>query len=77
MLENMLIRYGEPSKLDCSPFGTICKRKVDDKFEIYLQVSDNESSPYWEKIGIFSDDLDPVIEQEINIVLSRKKINSI
>jgi len=80
MVANMLIRCGEPSKYDHSPYGTICKsvKMVDDKFEIYVQISDDDSSPIWEKVGIFyCDEQEHIIQDEIKRVLNGRKVNAV
>lgn len=75
MLEQMLVRCGEPSKYDHSPFGTVCmsSKNIDGKFEIHVQISSEESMPIWESLGIFSHDTKHLIPNEISNILSRKK----
>ncbi len=76
MLENMLIRTGEPSKYDQSPFGTICKRvkTMDDTFEIYVQLSEDDSVPCWEKVGIFSSETNDKIQEEVERIVSVRRV---
>ena len=54
----MLLRYGEPSKMDTADFGTLCKvTKMDGPSEFYVQLSQNAEDPKWAK-------LDTVKEEE-------------
>ena len=71
----MIIRSGEPCKYDQSPYGTVCKRvkPLNEKFEIYVQMSKNENYPQWEKVGIFSQSSEHTIASEVERVLSIKK----
>lgn len=75
MPENMLIRHGEPSKYDYSPFGTICKciKTLNDEFEIYVQMSNDEESPQWERLGIFSSSSEHTIQEEVNKMIGLNK----
>lgn len=75
MNHQMITRFYEPSKMDTSPFGTICKVSNGfDKFDIYLQISHEEESPAWTLIGSYSTMVtDQEIYQEIQkILLSRQ-----
>ena len=74
-VENMLIRTGEPSKYDEFPYGTPCKvaKTIGDTFEVYVQISHDETSPCWERIGIFSSDTEQTIQEEIERVLAGRK----
>jgi len=73
MLENMLLRSGEPSKYDEAPYGTLCKtaKTLGDTFEIYVQLSLNEESPRWERVGVFSPETEHDIGSEVERVLKR------
>lgn len=73
MPENMLIRHGEPSKYDHSPYGTICKsvRALSDEFEIYVQLSNDESVPSWEMVGIFTKGTEHAIQEEVQRLINR------
>lgn len=75
MLQNMLIRHGEPSNLDQAPYGTLCKsvKTLCDTFEVYVQISENEEIPCWEKVGIFNSETEYTIQDESNRVLSSRK----
>lgn len=46
----MLLRYGEPSKLDQASFGTACKVTKEHTIELYLQMSKDECVPNWQLI---------------------------
>ena len=72
----MLIRFGEPSRYDQSPYGTLCKKvkMMSDIFEVYIQISEDDSKPCWEKIGIFSPKTENLIGHEVKRILNRKKI---
>ncbi len=73
--ESMLIRAGEPSKYDQSPYGTLCKKvkTLNDNFEIYIQTSKDDCNPCWEKIGVFSQKTERLILKEVARILSIKK----
>lgn len=70
----MLIRTGAPCKYDQSPCGTLCKKvtSLSDKFEVYIQMSKDESKPCWEKIGIFTTETENLIEVEVKRILGIK-----
>ena len=44
-----LNRRGEPGMLDTAPKGSKCIVTNDGKIEIYVQISDDENSPIWQK----------------------------
>jgi hypothetical protein len=74
----MLIRCGEPSKYDHAPCGTICKvnKPTSDEFEIYIQLSADESDPCWEKLGDFTaativDALEKIVDRILGSKSSR------
>lgn len=80
MLHNIIIRSGEPTKYDHSPYGTICKSvKGNGNFEIYVQINEDDSSPLWEKVGIFSNATatEHTINDEIERVLNGRKVNPV
>jgi len=54
-MDDILIRYGIPSKLDQVPYGTQCRVMCPDKmsFDLYLQMSHIESEPSWVISGTF------------------------
>lgn len=60
-----LIRYCPPTKLDPAPFGTIYHVIGDEAVaeQEYIQVSDKESYPHWERIGDF---LEEVFHESLN-----------
>lgn len=64
---DMITRFGEPSSYDHCQFGTLCKKlKVHMKdYDIYVQVSNNESNPEWELVGTFNDLTEKTIEEEV------------
>lgn len=75
-MENMLIRTGEPSKYDEFPYGTPCKvaKTMGDTFELYVQISHDDASPCWEKVGIFPTETDYCcMVREIERVLAGRK----
>lgn len=45
----ILTRYGEPSKYDYSPYGSICKviKATSEEFDIFVQLSYDEEHPQW------------------------------
>lgn len=71
----MIQRYGAPSKYDQSPYGTLCKsgREGSDVFAVYIQMSENDELPHWEKIGMFAIGMDDVIIEEANRILNIKQ----
>lgn len=75
MLTTTLIRYGEPSGMDHAPHGTLCKsvKTLCDSFEVYVQLSENEESPCWEKVGSFSPETEHTVQEEVERVLSNRK----
>ena len=47
----MILRYGEPSKMDTAEFGTLCKvSNLDGLLEFYLQSSIDPEYPKWDKL---------------------------
>lgn len=49
-----LIRHGEPSKYDHCEYGTLCKVMVNsDRYDLYRQMSKDESNPLWNLVGTF------------------------
>lgn len=60
-----LQRYCPPTKLDVAPFGTIYHVMVDSDIpqHLYIQVSEDETAPQWERMGVF---LEKVFEEFLN-----------
>ncbi len=54
----VLIRHSEPSEFDQHPYGTICKVKNVESYDIYLQVGHDEDDPQWEFFGHFNNSID-------------------
>lgn len=75
MLENMLLRSGEPSKYDEAPYGTLCKtaKTMCDTFEIYVQTNLNSEAPHWEFVGVFSKESEYEIQEQSEHILARRK----
>lgn len=73
---NVLVRTGEPSKYDQSPYGTLCKKvkMMSDVFEMYIQMNKDDCNPRWEKVGIFSPETENLAIVEVNRILNIKKI---
>lgn len=61
----MIERFGEPSKMDTAPKGTLCKvcnHNSIDTVEFFLQINSNEEDPNWISLGCFNkDDEDKLI----------------
>lgn len=73
MTNIILTRYGEPSKYDHGPFGSICKviKAVSSKYDVYVQVNNDEENPTWHLIGSFSDQTDDDLIDQVNQMLER------
>lgn len=46
------VKFSRPTRFDCSPFGTVSKviinrEYLEDKYEYYIQISEDEKSPNW------------------------------
>lgn len=51
MKQKTIVRYGEPSKWDQEPYGTICEVQSSlGKRERYMQMSKDETLPRWELV---------------------------
>lgn len=53
-------KYCVPSVLNKAPFGTIAKMIIDkekDEYVLYIQLSDDENKPRWEKLGKFFEEV--------------------
>ena len=51
----MIERFGEPSKMDTAPKGTLCKVSNSGEIvEFYLQSNKNEEDPVWISLGTFN-----------------------
>jgi hypothetical protein len=50
----MLTRHSQPSELDQHPYGTACKVNIQETYDIYLQVSEDEDNPNWELLGNYN-----------------------
>jgi len=49
----MILRYGEPSRLDTAEFGTLCKvSNLDGLLDFYLQSSIDPEFPKWDKLYV-------------------------
>lgn len=49
--ENIIIRHAQPNKYDLAPKGTKLHVIIEDRIaEIYLQTSDNEDEPRWDRV---------------------------
>lgn len=70
----MVTRFGHPSKMDTSCFGTICKVSNGmESFDIYLQISHTEEEPNWTFIGNYSSIvLDEQIYEDVEKILAPK-----
>ena len=68
----MLIRHGQPSKLDHSPKGTVCKviKPLSEDCTIYVQINEADNDPRWEYVGEFSPDTEYLIPEKVKTVLS-------
>lgn len=68
----MLIRHGQPSKLDHAPRATICKvlKHLSDDCEVYVQINEDDSDPRWEYVGVFSPEKEDAIMVKVNQILS-------
>jgi hypothetical protein len=71
----LIIRHSKPSKHDVCCYGSVCKSlKVhSDEFDIYVQMSENQDNPNWEKAGTFTPKTEELVTQEINRMLNIKK----
>ena len=69
----ILIRYGEPSKYDHGPYGSICKviKAMEEKNDIYVQLSTEESMPQWSFVGSFAPQSDEEITAQIQEILNK------
>jgi hypothetical protein len=57
----MLIRHSEPNKYDQAPYGTqLCVKLTDDELEYYIQLSNDEENPRWEKFDTLPQKIGPV-----------------
>ena len=70
-LPPMVTRFGQPSKMDTSPFGTICKVSCHpNSFDIYLQISHDENEPNWTCLGSYNSDVaDQHIHDQVQKIL--------
>ncbi len=50
----VLLRHSMPCEFDQHPYGTVCKVKHLETFDIYLQVGHDENEPNWELLGNFN-----------------------
>ena len=50
----MLQRYAPPHKLDQAPKGTRLRVDIGETFDIYVQTSEDEENPKWDRIGNFT-----------------------
>lgn len=75
IIPNMIGRWGKPSKHDQVPYGTICKSGsiYNQIFEIYVQMSEDDKNPSWEKVGDFRPANYHLIEEEVKKILSLKQ----
>lgn len=56
-------RFAPPNNMDHQPYGTRCIVSInDDYYDLYLQLSNEESEPVWEAMGRFRKD-----EKELEI----------
>jgi hypothetical protein len=67
-VNNILIRYGEPSKYDHGPYGTICKviKATNEMCDVFVQLSLDESMPAWSFLGAFAIDNDQDIIRHVH-----------
>jgi len=62
----MILRYGEPSRLDTAEFGTLCKvSNMDGLLDFYLQSSIDPEFPKWDKLYVKNEDDAIRISQEL------------
>jgi len=51
----MIVRFGEPSKMDMAPYKSLCKvANSSNTVEIYIQMSHDEDNPNWVSMGTFN-----------------------
>ena len=83
MIEPVCIytRWSAPSKYDECPYGTIIRQSstrnnecLQPPFEVYVQMSKDDRSPLWEKIGTFTSDDKEVLIQHARKLLNLKQI---
>lgn len=56
-LDNPIIRFSEPSKMDHAPQGYTCRvMKNETDYDLYLQSSSQEDDPKWIHMGDFCTD---------------------
>lgn len=54
MVKTQMIRYSHPTKYDLAPYGTMWRAIGDEgRFELYIQVSDDQDNPTWVSIPAF------------------------
>lgn len=59
-------RFAPPNSMDEQPYGTRCIVSVDDLYyDLYLQLSNEESQPKWEAMGRFRKDEQQTTEIEL------------
>lgn len=71
----VLLRHSAPCEFDQHPYGTICKVKHLESFDIYLQVGEDEDNPQWEMLGSFIATVDAIFLQELIDTRLRKNIH--
>jgi hypothetical protein len=71
-----IVRSGVPSKYDECAYGSVCKsvKPLRDEFDIYVQMSHDDNSPRWEKVGTFSPKTYELVIQEVTKILNIKQV---
>lgn len=60
----VIIRYTPPTRYDVAEYGARCQVMESDKpIDLYIQISKDEQSPNWKRMGDF---LEMVYSQEIH-----------
>jgi hypothetical protein len=69
-MQHTLIRHGPPGKYDHCAYGTLCKTLlVASQYEMYVQISNDESMPVWQSVGVYSPGKEEKLQEEIGKVM--------
>lgn len=71
----VLLRHSAPCEFDQHPYGTVCKVKKSETFDIYLQVGSDEDNPEWELLHNFSFSVNPSFLEDMISARLRKNIH--
>ena len=68
----ILHRFGQPSKQDSAPYGSICvvKCTTQNLVSLYIQLGHDEQDVRWEYMGEFKSDItdNEIVQQKLKVL---------